>query len=166
MTYCIEIPELKIDNSQIAELKNFYYENEDTYGITYKSKKETVTELTIVGGYKKSEIIKNLESKIDPKYIDASYFVSNYGISAHTDDNRQCIISFEISNDENIPINFHHLNKIEEKYYNKIPLMWNPQIEHSANNSRYKRIFFQIELKRDLIFKQYLELYQTNKLLL
>lgn len=165
MTHCIKVPELILNKKEINNLKKLYFLNKLQYGRTYVSDNGVPSELTIVADYPKSDLIKKIENKIENKYIDASYFVSNRGIEPHTDDNRQCIFSFEISNDENIPINFHVDNLVTAEHYNGEVLMWNPQIRHSADKSITERIFFQIELQRNLTYNDYLRLYQSDKLI-
>lgn len=168
MEYCITVPELTITSAEVEELRNFFYLQKSKFGRTYVSEGNIKTELTIVDGYEKSKLIKKIESAVNSDIINASYFVSNYGIQPHIDDNRQCILSFEIQNTENVATNFHldtvDLDTVESRYYNKIPLMWNPQIRHSANISVSERIFFQIELDRQYNFSYYIDMYNNRRL--
>jgi len=160
MTYCVELTELVISNSQRVDMLETYLAAKPQYGRQYTSGSDALTPLTIVGGYAKTDLIIHIENQIDADLIDASYFVSNFGINPHVDDNRQCIISYEIQNKENIPINFHTPDGKTTRiwYTDNHPLMWNPQVMHSADRSDSERIFFQIELKRDSVFTDYLKL--------
>lgn len=165
MTYCIQIPELNLSRLEINNLKEIFYQNKEKYGHKYISESGNDSGLILVGGFLKPKLIEKIENKINSNFIDASYFLSNYGVERHIDDNRQCIFSFEILNKENIPIDFYVNNLVEQQFYNGNVLMWNPQIEHSAAISKTRRIFFQIELKRNLEYSDYLELYKNGKLI-
>lgn len=159
---CVFLQKFDLNNDQLRQLKDVFYQNKQEYGHLYKSETGRKTELLIVGGFNKTRLIESLLEKIDNFYIDNFYFVSNYGIKKHIDDNRQCVISWEIQNDFKTPIDFYvNDKKTSIIYKNNNPIMFNPQICHGAPMSKTERIFFQIELNRKFNFLFYVNLFKS-----
>ena len=103
---------------------------------------------------------KELESKF--KYVRDSYFLTSSGYHPHIDDRRQCIVSFELKNDHQIPLKFYDP---DEEVFHTTPIMWNTTVLHGSESSPSERIFFQIELEDDKQFEFYVEEYNKNELL-
>jgi hypothetical protein len=76
------------------------------------------------------------------------------GYHPHIDDTRQCIISFELQNEHNVPLKFYDPD--EEVYHNG-PIMWNTTKLHGSDSSPSERIFYQIELQDNNTFEYYYE---------
>lgn len=162
----IHIPELIISEDQKNQLLHLYYEQKHKLGHTYVSKTGKPQELTLVGGFDNPAFLMDIVKPIPNNYIDAWYFLSNFGVNAHIDDNRQCILSYEIQNYENIPLSFFdNQTEIEVHYKANTPILWNTQFMHGSKISLTERIFFQIEMKRNNSFEFYLNQYKNGKLI-
>ena len=78
------------------------------------------------------------------------------------DDRRQCVISFELKNDHQVPLKFYDP---DEEVFHTTPIMWNTTVLHGSESSPSERIFFQIELEDDKTFDFYFRKYIENELL-
>jgi hypothetical protein len=107
----------------------------------------------------KPDYILEMENKVN--YLHNSYYLISSGYHPHVDDTRQCVISFELQNEHNIPLKFY---EPEEEVYHDGPIMWNTSVWHGSDPSPTPRIFYQIELKDDKTFDFYLREYMSDNL--
>ena len=142
------------------KLLDIFYANEQYERIYYNKAEGKPQPITLLNPSSK-DYCKELESKF--KYVRDSYYLTSSGYSPHIDDRRQCIISFELKNDHQVPLKFYDP---EEEVYHTTPIMWNTAVRHGSENSPSKRIFFQIELEDDKSFNFYMQKHLEGKLLL
>ena len=107
----------------------------------------------------KPEYILEMESKFN--YFHNSYYLISSGYHPHIDDTRQCIVSFELQNEHQVPLKFY---EPEEEVYHTGPIMWNTALLHGSEPSPTPRIFYQLELKDDQPFEFYLREYMDDNL--
>lgn len=141
------------------ELLNIYYLNQEYERVYYNKNEGKPQPITLLNPTEKP-YCKELESKF--KYVRDSYFLTSSGYSPHIDDRRQCIVSFELKNDYQVPLKFYDP---DEEVFHSTPIMWNTTKLHGSESSPSKRIFFQIELEDDKSFEYYMRKYKQNELL-
>ena len=124
MIHSITLKDFKIPLSVERSLLDFFANNRQ-YGKYYTSDSGQATQLTLLGGYKKPNFISDIEKRISGNLIHNSYFVSNFGIEKHKDDNRKCVISFQLMNEDNIPLVFEIGGKQFIQFYEDGPVMFN-----------------------------------------
>lgn len=142
------------------KLLDIFYANEQYERIYYNKSEGKAQPITLLNPSSK-DYCKELESKF--KYVRDSYYLTSSGYSPHIDDRRQCIISFELKNDHQVPLKFYDP---EEEVFHTTAIMWNTTLLHGSDDSPSKRIFFQIELEDDKPFEFYRRKYLENELLI
>jgi hypothetical protein len=133
------------------KLLDIFNNNKDTIH-TYTNKRGDDQPIGILLFDKKPDYLKHLESLFNR--VHNSYFLRSSGYHPHIDDTRQCVISFEVQNDHNVPLKFYDPD--EEVYHNG-PIMWNTAKLHGSESSPSERIFYQIELEDSNTFEYYYE---------
>lgn len=163
----IEVPQLVLTAEQKANLLEYFHEVKQQYGQLYVTKSGRVQDLMVVVGFPSNDLIKQISDRLPAGIIHNTYFLANNGIDVHQDDDRYCIISFELQNTENVPMDIYDEDRvlIDRMYYKGMPMMWNPKIVHGAGTSSTQRIFFQIEMRRDLRFPEVLDMYLKGELI-
>jgi len=112
--------ELELDYDK-QKLLDIFNNNKDKIH-TYVNKQGNDQPIGILLFNEKPDYLKQLEGLF--KRVHNSYFLMSSGYHPHIDDTRQCIISFELQNEHNVPLKFYDPD--EEVYHNG-PIMWNKQ---------------------------------------
>lgn len=142
--------ELELDYDK-QKLLDIFNNNKDKIH-TYVNKQGNDQPIGILLFNEKPDYLKQLEGLF--KRVHNSYFLMSSGYHPHIDDTRQCIISFELQNEHNVPLKFYDPD--EEVYHNG-PIMWNTKKLHGSDSSPSERIFYQIELQDNNTFEYYYE---------
>jgi hypothetical protein len=142
--------ELELDYDK-QKLLDIFNNNKDKIH-TYVNKQGNDQPIGILLFNEKPDYLKQLEGLF--KRVHNSYFLMSSGYHPHIDDTRQCIISFELQNEHNVPLKFYDPD--EEVYHNG-PIMWNTTKLHGSDSSPSERIFYQIELQDNNTFEYYYE---------
>ncbi len=146
--------DLNFDRQQLLDVFNNYRKDHERIYSNESGDQPISLLAPPVKGY-----CEQLERKFN--YVRDSYYLVSSGYHPHIDDRRQCIISFELKNDHQIPLKFYDP---DEEVFHKQPVMWNTTILHGSDPSPSERIFFQIELEDDKPFEFYLKKYQNDEL--
>jgi len=141
------------------KLLDIFYANEQYERTYYNNAEGKAQPITLLNPPSK-DYCKELEAKF--KYVRDSYYLTSSGYSPHIDDRRQCVISFELKNDHQVPLKFYDP---DEEVYHTSAIMWNTTLLHGSESSPSKRIFFQIELEDDKSFEFYRRKHLENELL-
>jgi len=148
--------DIMFDKSRLLDI---FYTNEKYERTYYNNAEGKAQPITLLNPPSK-DYCKELEAKF--KYVRDSYYLTSSGYSPHIDDRRQCVISFELKNDHQVPLKFYDP---DEEVYHTSAIMWNTTLLHGSESSPSKRIFFQIELEDDKSFEFYRRKHLENELL-
>lgn len=148
--------DLEFDKDKLLDIFNLNKKDARIYYNQNDGKPQPITLLNP----KEKDYCKELERKF--KYVRDSYYLTSSGYAPHVDDRRQCIISFELKNDHQVPLKFYDP---DEEVFHTTPIMWNTTALHGSESSPSERIFFQIELEDDKTFDFYFRKYIENELL-
>lgn len=151
---------IDINFSKQSLLENFNSQREQHQRVYRNERDGEVQPITLLNPPDKAPMIE-LEKKF--KWVRDSYYLVSSGYHPHIDDRRQCIISFELQNEHNVPLKFYDP---DEEVYHTHPIMWNTTVLHGSEPSPTERIFFQIELEDDKPFEFYKRKYLENELLI
>lgn len=163
--YAIHIPELQLDVNQRLSMLHFYHVHLETHGKEYITSKGTPSGMFVVNEFEPSPLITALNQSVPNELFKESAFLSNRGIGQHRDATRQAVISFEIFNVDNIPMNVYIDNEVRPIIYMGRTFLWNPQVQHGVDPCKNLRIFYQIELLDTYPFEYYRDLYYAGQLL-
>ena len=151
-------------NCDREKLMDIFHEHKHRTNYYVSNSEEMPVSSITWADVEKPDYIKELESNFNFFY--QSYFIMSSGYWPHVDDTRQCLISFEIQNENNVPLKFYDP---DEEAIHPDPkngaIMWNPQALHGSESSPTQRIFYQIELEDDKPFEFYVEKYINEELL-
>ena len=150
---------IDIDFSK-QKLFNIFDKNKKDARIYYNQAEGKPQPITLLNPSSK-DYCKELESKF--RYVRDSYYLTSSGYNAHIDDRRQCIISFELKNDHQVPLKFYDP---DEEVFHTTPIMWNTTVLHGSEPSPSERIFFQIELEDDKSFDFYAQKHLEGELII
>lgn len=150
---------IDIDFSK-QKLLSIYDKNKKDARIYYNQAEGKPQPITLLNPSSK-DYCKELESKF--RYVRDSYYLTSSGYNPHIDDRRQCIISFELKNNHQVPLKFYDP---DEEVFHTTPIMWNTTVLHGSEPSPSKRIFFQIELEDDKSFDFYAQKHLEGKLII
>lgn len=149
--------EIDIDYD-LQKLKDIYHSYSHLIK-TYVNRKGDDQPIGVLLFDEKPEYIRKFESRFP--YLHNSYYLISSGYHPHIDDTRQCILSFEIYNEHNVPLKFY---EPEEEVYHHSPILWNTAVLHGSDPSPTPRVFYQVEMKDDQPFEFYLKKYMEDKL--
>jgi len=152
----IEIDDIDWDKGKLLDIYHQY----ESQIKTYINKHGDGQPIGVLLFDEKPDYLLEMESKF--KYIHNSYYLVSSGYHPHIDDTRQCIISFELQNEYQVPLKFY--DPVEEVFHTG-PIMWNTALLHGSEPSPTPRIFYQVELKDDQPFEFYLRKYLNDELL-
>lgn len=150
---------IDIDFSK-QKLLSIYDKNKKDARIYYNQAEGKPQPITLLNPSSK-DYCKELESKF--RYVRDSYYLTSSGYSPHIDDRRQCIVSFELKNDHQVPLKFYDP---DEEVFHITPIMWNTTVLHGSEPSPTERIFFQIELEDDKSFEFYAKKHLEGELII
>tara|TARA_B100000035_G_scaffold251131_1_gene220217 strand:- start:560 stop:1045 length:486 start_codon:yes stop_codon:yes gene_type:complete len=150
---------IDIDFSK-QKLLNIFEKNKKDARIYYNQAEGKPQPITLLNPSSK-DYCKELESKF--RYVRDSYYLTSSGYNPHIDDRRQCIISFELKNDHQVPLKFYDP---DEEVFHTTPIMWNTTVLHGSEPSPSERIFFQIELEDDKSFDFYAQKHLEGELII
>jgi len=144
-----------------AKLSTIWLENKDD-AYVYHNEKDNEAQPVRILPLSKLEIpyVKELQNKF--KYAEKSLFVASSGYHPHIDDNRTCVVSFEVVNKHKVPLKFYDP---DEEADNTNPILWNTATLHGSEKSPSERVFFQIVMESNKPFEFYLKKYLDNELL-
>ncbi len=148
--------DLDYDKQQLLQI----FKDNQNHLKTYINKNGDNQPIGILKFPNKPDYILKMESRFN--FVHDSYFILSSGYHPHRDDTRQCIISFEVQNENNIPLKFYYP---EEEVFHKSAIMWNTKCFHGSDPSPTERIFYQIELLDSNKFEYYVNKHKDNELL-
>lgn len=129
-------------------LLDIFYKNrefEHTYHNVSEGKEQPISLLNPEHfGKPQHPYLFELQDKFN--YVRNGYYLVSSGYYPHSDDRRQCVITFELKNDHNVPlVFFDNHNNVVDTVDMSLPFIWNTQSRHGAFDSPSERIFYQIE---------------------
>lgn len=154
---------LNLDMSQTLKEKylDFFNQNKSKYEKEYVSSSGKSTELGVVNGYENPEFMEAFLNNFPRDFIKETAFLFNYGIQKHKDGTRNSVISYEISNIDNIGLTLEENDiEIELSYFNTKGIFWNPQYSHHAKYSKNIRVFYQIEFFPNNGYEYYVNVFK------